>query len=207
MPDILRTGLSGLLAFQRALTTTGNNVANANTVGYSRQRVELAARKPEGFGYGFVGNGVDVATIRRVIDQFAINQSRSAESSLGRLDLYATYAGQLDDILGNPNSGLSSVIAGFFNAWQDVANDPASIPARQLLVGQAQTVANQFRSTATRLDAIDRDVNARVGSAVSEINTLAKSLAKLNEDILTAGAGVNQPPNDLLDQRDTLLND
>lgn len=205
MPDILRTGLSGLLAFQRALTTTGNNVANANTPGYSRQRVELVARRPEGFGYGFVGTGVDVTTIRRIVDQFAINQSRTADASFGRFDTYATYAEQVDNILGDPNTGLASGLSGFFNAWQDVANDPASLSARQLLVGQAQAIADRFRSTAQRLDAIGNDVNARIGATVRDINQYATAIAKLNEDILNAGAGVGQPPNDLLDQRDQVL--
>jgi len=204
MPDILRIGLSGLLAFQRALTTTGNNVANASTPGYSRQRVELSARRPEGFGYGFVGTGVDVTTIRRIIDQFAINQSRTADASLGRLDTYAAYAGQVDDILGDPSTGLSGSLSAFFNAWQDVASDPASLSARQVLLGQAQAVADRFRSTSARLDSIGTDVNARIGQTVRDVNQLASSVARLNEDILDA-AGVGQPPNDLLDQRDALI--
>lgn len=207
MPDILRTGLSGLLAFQRALTVTGNNIANASTPGYSRQRVELQARRPEGFGYGFVGTGVQINTISRVIDQFAINQARTADAAFGRFDTYATYATQLDNILGDPNTGIASGLSGFFNAWQDVANDPASLSARQGLVGQAQTVADRFRSAATRLDAIGDDVNARIGATVRDINHLAGALAQLNGDIVAAGAGVGQPPNDLLDQRDALLGD
>ncbi len=207
MPDILRTGLSGLLAFQRALATTGNNIANASTPGYSRQRAELVARRPEGFGYGFVGTGVEITTIRRVIDQFAINQARTADASFGRFDTYSTYATQLDNILGDPNTGIAKGLSGFFNAWQDVANDPASLSARQGLVGQAQTVADRFRSTAARLDAIGDDVNARIGGTVRDINQLATSIAKLNADILEARGGVGQPPNDLLDQRDKLLGD
>lgn len=207
MPDILRTGLSGLLAFQRALTVTGNNIANASTPGYSRQRVELQARRPEGFGYGFVGTGVQINTISRVIDQFAINQARTADAAFGRFDTYATYATQLDNILGDPNTGIASGLSGFFNAWQDVANDPASLSARQGLVGQAQTVADRFRSAATRLDAIGDDVNARIGSTVRDINHLAGAIALLNADIVAAAAGIGQPPNDLLDQRDALLGD
>ena len=204
MPDILRTGLSGLLAFQRALTTTGNNIANANTPGYSRQRVDLSARRPEGFGYGFVGTGVDVVTIRRIVDQFAINQSRTADSAFGRFDTFSNYATQVDNILGDPSTGLSSGLTTFFNAWQDVANDPASLSSRQALVSQAEAIADRFRSTASRLDTIASDVNARIGGAVRDINQLATSIASLNADILDA-AGVGQPPNDLIDQRDSLL--
>src|SRR5215510_8676931 len=186
MPDILQTGLSGLLAFQRALTTTGNNVANANTPGYSRQRVELVARQPQGYGFGYVGNGVDVTTIRRITDQLGINNLRASSSTLGQLDAFSSYATQIDNLLGDPNTGLASGLQGFFNAWQDVANDPASVPARQLLVSQAQTIADRFRTAAGRLDTIAKDVNSRIRADISDINSLATSIAQVNDDIVAA---------------------
>ena len=80
MADILRIGVSGLIAFQRALATTGHNIANANTDGYSRQITDLAARPPQGSGNGFVGNGVDVQSVRRLFDQFAVNNLRDRKS-------------------------------------------------------------------------------------------------------------------------------
>lgn len=206
MADILKTGLSGLLAFQRALSTTSNNVANANTEGYSRQRVELNTRPPEGFGFGFVGTGVDVSTIRRIVDQFSINQLRTANSSFGQLDTFNSFAGQVDDILGNSSTGIANGLQEFFNAWQDVANDPSSVPARQLLIAQAESLAQNFRTTDQRFNDLELDVNNRVTSAVSQINSLATSIAKLNGDIVSSSAGLHQPPNDLLDQRDTLIN-
>ena len=204
----MRTSLSGLLAFQRALATTSNNVANANTEGYSRQRVEIVSRTPEGFGNGFVGNGVDVRTIARSYDQFAVNQYRASTSLLGRLDGYAGIAGQVDDILGDSSNGLASGINSFFAAWQDVANSPSSITARQQLLAQAQNLGDQFRLTSQRLDQIEGDVNLRLQTRVADINRLTTSIARLNEDIEVALASFSdQPPNDLLDQRDQLVNE
>jgi len=208
MADIMRTSLSGLLAFQRALATTSNNVANANTEGYSRQRVEIVTRQPEGFGNGFVGAGVDVRTITRSYDQFAINQYRSSSSLLGRLDAYSGIAGQVDDILGDSSNGLANGINSFFSAWQDVANGPSSITARQLLLTQAQTLGDQFRLTSQRLDQLEVDINLRLQTSIADVNRLTASIAQLNEDIEIAMGSFNgQPPNDLLDQRDQLVND
>jgi len=208
MADIMRTSLSGLLAFQRALATTSNNVANANTEGYSRQRVEIVSRKPEGFGNGFVGAGVDVRTITRSYDQFAINQYRSSSSLLGRLDAYSGIASQVDNILGDSSNGLANGINSFFSAWQDVANSPSSITARQLLLTQAQSLGDQFRLTGRRLDQLEVDINQRLQTGIADINRLTESIARLNEDIEIAMGSFNgQPPNDLLDQRDQLVSD
>lgn len=205
MADILNTGLSGLLAFQRGLSVTANNVANASTEGYSRQRMELVSRTPEGFGFGFIGSGVEVATIRRIVDQFGINQLRTANSSLGQLDAFNSFAGQVDNVLGDPNTGIASGLQSFFSAWQDVANDPSSVPARQLLIAQAQSLADRFNSTDARLNDIDRDLNGRIRNTVTEINGLAKTIAQYNDDIVKSSAAAGQPPNDLLDQRDQAL--
>lgn len=206
MPDILATSTSALVAFQRALAVTGNNISNANTDGYSRQRIELAAREPQGFGYGFLGNGVDVTTVRRLMDQFAANTLRDSSTQLGQLTAFADFAARVDNVTGDTNAGLSASLQAFFNAWQTVANDPASITNRQVLLGQAQALADRFEQTSSRLEAIGDDVVVQIDSTVHEINSLALSIARLNEQITTAQAANNdQPPNDLLDARDQLL--
>ncbi|MGH8265592.1 MAG: flagellar hook-associated protein FlgK [Steroidobacterales bacterium] len=206
MPDILRTGLSGLIAFQRALATTGHNVANVATDGYSRQVTDFAARPPQGFGSGFVGAGVDVQSVRRVFDQYSVQNLRTATSNLGLSDTVANLAGQIDDIIGDPTTGIASGLQGFFNAWQDVANDPSSSSARQVLVSQGKALANRFSDASSRLDNIATNVNARIRADVNQINSLATQLAKLNADIVSAqGQFSGQPPNDLLDKRDTLI--
>jgi flagellar hook-associated protein 1 FlgK len=206
MVDLLSTGVSGLLAFQRGLATTSQNIANVATEGYSRQRVELAAREPAPYGSGFIGRGVDVTTVQRLFDQFALNQLRASNADLGRLTSYAELAGRVDQILADPEGGISAALQGFFSAWQDVASNPSSTTARQLLLSQAQALADRFRSVAAQFDQLEGDINGRLSIRVEEINSLAGSIAALNKQIETAAASVGgQPPNDLLDERDRLL--
>jgi flagellar hook-associated protein 1 len=206
MADILRIGLSGLLAFQRAIATTGHNIANVNTDGFSRQITDFATRPAQRFGNGFAGSGVDVLTVRRQFDQFAVQNLRTATSNSGLADSVATFAGEIDNILGSQSNGIASGLQDFFNAWQTVANDPASIPSRNVLVTQAQALVSRFADASTRLDNASAELNSRIVGDVNQVNSLASSLAKVNNDILSAsGAGGGQPPNDLLDKRDALL--
>jgi flagellar hook-associated protein 1 FlgK len=194
------------MAFQRAIATTGHNIANVGTDGYNRQVTDLAARPPQGFGNGFIGNGVDVQTVRRIFDQFAVQNLRTATSNSGLADTVANFASQIDDIFGDPIAGIATGLQNFFNAWQDVANNPASIPARQVLLSQAQALAGRFNDANTRLDSVATGLNSRIRSTTDQINSLASSLAALNGDIQrAAGAVGGQPPNDLLDQRDSLV--
>ena len=206
MADLLRIGLSGLIAFQRAIATTGHNVANVNTDGYSRQLTDLGARPPQGSAGGFAGNGVDVTGVRRLFDQFAVNNLRTANSNSGLAGSVATFAGQVDGILGDPATGIASGLQDFFNAWQDVANNPGSTSTRQVLVSQAQALASRFTDASTRLDDVATELNGRIRADVAQINDIATSLAKINGDIVQAsGSFGGQAPNDLLDKRDALI--
>jgi flagellar hook-associated protein 1 FlgK len=206
MPDILRTSTSALVAFQRALAVTGNNITNANTDGYSRQRVELASRPAEALGSGFVGNGVDVTTVRRYYDQFATTTLRDATTTLGEQSIYAEFAARVDNVTGDTNAGLSASMQAFFNAWQTVANDPASVTNRQLLLGQASALADRFQQLSSRLASIGADIAVQMRTQIEDVNSLATSIATLNEQITTGQASVGgQPANDLLDKRDELL--
>lgn len=206
MADLFQSGISALRTFQRAMAVTGNNVANSSTAGYSRQRVDLVSREPQGFGFGFVGNGVEVASIRRVFDQYSVGQLRTANSSLGELTSYNRFADQVDNVIGDPNTGISSGLNDFFNAWQNVANDPSSASARQLMVSQANSLAERFNSTDSRLNDLERDLNSSIRNTLTDINSITNSIAKLNDKIVQATGALGQPPNDLLDQRDTLVN-
>ncbi len=206
MADILGTGVSGLLAFQRALDTTSHNISNVGTDGYSRQRVEIGTRPAQPFGNGWVGQGAQAQTTRRMYDDFIASQARSSSSSFQHLDVYATNAGRLNDMFGDSDTGLTASLQKFVNALQGVANSPASIPARQVLLSEASTLKDRLQSYDARLSAMDNEVNSRLNSEVADVNSLAQGIAKLNNDIEvgTARAG-GQPPNDLLDQRDRLL--
>jgi flagellar hook-associated protein 1 FlgK len=204
--DMLSTAVSGLLAFQRNLSTIGHNISNVNTDGYSRQSVEMGTRTPIQSSNGFIGTGVDVNSVKRVYDQFVFDQVTVRNSSYNQLDTLQTMASGIDDLLASEDAGLSPVIQDFFNALQDVSNDPTSIPARQVLISQADSLANRFQSIDSRLTDMRDLVNNQLGSVTSEINGLASSIAELNASIvLETGSASGQPPNDLLDKRDLLI--
>ena len=140
MADLLNIGLSALLAQQRALTTTANNIANASTPGYSRQRVELTERTAERMGSDFVGTGVDVALTRRLSDDLLAEQLRTAAGGFHRAEAFVSLAESLDDMLAGTETGLTATLQAFANALQDVANDPSSTSSRQALLSEARNL-------------------------------------------------------------------
>lgn len=206
MANLFQIGISGLNVAQRSLATTGHNIANANTEGYSRQRVELSTRPPQGYSNGFMGKGVQVAAVSRLADQFLIGQVRNSLSNHGQMDAYYGFARQVDNLLADPQTGVGASLQEFFNALQGVANDPSSVPARQVLLSEAQVLTVRFNDLQARLQEIGQATNQRLSSTVEEINTLAESIARLNQDIVLAkGRAAGAPPNDLLDQRDRMV--
>jgi flagellar hook-associated protein 1 len=207
MADLLNTSISGLLAFQRALDTTSHNITNANTVGYSRQLPEFMTRQAQQSGSGWVGNGVDVTTIRRAYDNFLSSQARTSTSSYKQSSTYATQAERVNNLFGSSTTGLSASLQSFVNAVQSVADSPTSIPARQTLLSQAQSLTERLKSYDSSLRGLDAQVNASMESEANSITTLAQSLAQLNQQITSSAAQSGQPPNDLLDQRDHLIDE
>ncbi len=203
---LLDIGSSALLSYQRALDTIGHNVANVNTPGYSRQRVELVTRLPQLNSSGFIGAGVNIAAITRSYDQFLTNELRTGTSGYAESSTLASLANGLDNMLADQNSGLSPVLGSFFDAIQGVANDPTSVAARQALLGEAGSLVTRFQGLNDWLDTTRRSLGSRMDTNVQEINHLASSIASLNQQIIDAkGSAGGQPPNDLLDQRDQLV--
>jgi flagellar hook-associated protein 1 len=208
MADLLSTGVSGLLAFQRALDTTSHNISNVNTDGYSRQRVLIGTRPAQAYGNGYVGQGANVQTTQRVYDDFVAAQTRTSSSSLEHLDIYASNAERLNNMFGDSANGLSATLQRFVNAFQAVANAPTSIPARQVLLSEAGTLQQRLKFFDSRLDEIGSEINSRIKGEVAEVNSLAQGIARLNNEIAAGIARTGgQPPNDLLDQRDRLLDE
>jgi flagellar hook-associated protein 1 FlgK len=204
--DVLGTAISGLLASQRGLATTGHNVANVNTEGYSRQRLDLVTRPPQGSGNGFIGTGVQGANVRRVFDQFLTDQVRTGTTNFGRVDSFYEFSRQVDSLLGDPNGGLAPALQDFFDAVQQLAADPASVPARQVLLSEAEGLEQRFHTLDRRLQELERGVDDRLEVLTTEINALAQGVAKLNRDIVVAeGTAQGRPANDLRDQRDELV--
>lgn len=207
MADLMNTAVSGLLAFQRSLAVTGHNITNVNTEGYSRQNVEFTTRKPDSTGYGFVGTGVNITTVERMYDQFLADQVTSRTSTYNQLGTLDAMASQVDAMLADDSIGIGPAIQDFFNAVQDVANNPTSIPAREVLVSQANTLADRFQSLNQQLGDLRDNVNNQLDILSGDVTSIATSIAEVNSDIaLSTAQSGGQPPNDLLDQRDVLIN-
>lgn len=206
MADIFQTSISGMLAYQRALATTSHNISNVNTAGFSRQITSFDAREPQFFGGGYIGSGVEVGTIRRLVDQQRILEVRNNSSEFARLETFAGLSGRIDNLLADKHAGLAPAVQSFFSAVQTVATDPVSGTSRQVLLTEAQNLASRFQFFDSRMNQLESDVTARVKVQVAEINQYASSIARLNQDISIAlGRAQGEPPNDLMDQRDELL--
>jgi flagellar hook-associated protein 1 FlgK len=207
MAGFLSTGVSGLLAFQRALDVTSHNIANVGTDGYSRQRAEFMTRPAHPYGNGWVGSGVVVTTTKRLYDDVVAQQVRTASSSLGRFEAFGDQIERVNNLFSNTTTGLTATLQRFANALQDVANAPASSSARQVLLSEARGVAERFKSYDSQLVTLDNQVATQINAEVADISQIASSLADLNRQISDSFASSGQPPNDLLDQRDRLLDD
>lgn len=202
MTDLLRIGLSALLAQQRALATTSNNIANANTAGYSRQRVEMSERTAERMGNDAVGTGVQAGNTRRVTDDIIADQLRIAASGFNRADAFAGMAQALDDLLASDQTGLASTLQSFSNAVQGVANEPSSTSARQALLSDARNLISRFAMMDKRMSELGSEVSSRLAATTTEINSLGAGIADINGQILQAGTAASP---ELLDQRDRML--
>lgn len=205
MGNFLSTSVSGLLAFQRAIDATSQNISNVSTPGYSRQRVDLAARPAQMYANGWVGNGVQVNTTARVYDDMLADQVRVASSSFSSLDSYNTFMNRVNDMFSNTKTGLTPSLQKFANAMQDVANNPTNSSSRQVLLSEANGLTDRLKSYNTQLDELSKQIEGSITGEVSEVSTLSKGIANLNDQIAAAYARSGQPPNDLLDQRDLLL--
>jgi len=207
MSGLLATSLSGLLASQRAMETTQNNISNVNTDGYSRQRVELGTKPAQFTGDGYVGQGVNVTNISRSYDQFVNKQLSASTSAFNEVDRYKQLASGVDNLLGDSTTGMAPALNNFFSALSGVSSDPSAIPPRQVLLADADTVAQTFNTLGNRLENMRSQNNTDIGSKVDTINSIAASIADLNSQI-SANLGKTQglkQPNDLLDQQDALL--
>ncbi|MGY6277658.1 flagellar hook-associated protein FlgK [Methylomonas sp. MgM2] len=206
--SILNTALSGLAAFQRSLETTSNNISNVNTEGYSRQRAEYATRPEQFSGGNYIGTGVNVSNIARSYDQFITGQVRSSNSAFGEVDRFHSLSAQIDRLLAEESTSIAPAMKSFFDAVHEVADDPSSIPARQVMLSEAENMAAGFNTMNARFVEIRDQVNFDMGNMLQDLNSYAKEIADLNVKIVAdiGRARGEQMPNELLDQRDSLLN-
>ncbi|MFI4865496.1 MAG: flagellar hook-associated protein FlgK [Steroidobacterales bacterium] len=206
MSDMLNTSVSGLLAFQQELDTTSNNIANASTPGYSRERVNLVSVPGPYIRGVSIGNGVAVNGVQRIFNQTVASQVVSATSAYNQLNSFSSQAAQVDNLLGSTTNGLSSQLHSLVTALQTVANAPTSSASRQAFISQAQQLVGNLQSDDSSLQNLDLQANTQLTSDASQVTSLAQSIAALNKQIMADTSQSQQAPNSLLDQRNQLIN-
>lgn len=202
---ILNIGANALQANMVALQTIGNNIANANTVGYSRQNVVLQSVQGQYTSSGYVGKGVEVATIQRNYDAFLTRASNLASSNQAADTTRSNYLGQLSTIFQGGTNDIGQSINTMLNAFADVATTPTDITARTVALTQVSETSRQITAASQSLNDLQSNISQSVSQQITAVNTLAQQIASINAKIVLAQGG-GQPPNDLLDQRDQLVN-
>ncbi|OBZ07902.1 flagellar hook-associated protein FlgK [Bacillus sp. FJAT-27264] len=208
----IETAKRSLNTHTAALNTTGHNISNANTEGYSRQIVKMNASLPmEAYGFlrttaaGQMGTGVEFNSIERVRQSFLDDQYRNENSNLGNWNIRHDSLQKLESIMNEPSdTGLRKVLDNFWNAWSDLSKDPENITNRKIVKETTQALTDAMNQVNTQLDALTSDLTSNINLKVSETNSLLQTVADLNSNIIKL-EGLGQNPNDLRDQRDLAI--
>ncbi len=204
MSDLLSIGSSGVAAYQRALSTVSNNIANVGTEGYVRQETALAETMPRNAGRVYLGTGTAVVGIKRAYDAFLEQNLRNTTSEFTAQGPMVDYANRVIDIMGSDSIGLPSALDQFFASARSLSADPASSILRAQFLSDADGLAARFRELSTQIGSVDTETREAVTARIDGINTLAQQLATVNRKLGKHPILERQPP-DLLDQRDLLL--
>mgnify|MGYP001033716333 FL=1 len=207
MASVYNIGVSALKAAQAGISTTTHNIANANTPGYSRQEIVQGTQIAQNLGQGYFGSGAEVLGVKRQYSDFLGAQLNEAQTRSSNLSTQYDLAVQVSNLLGDANGGLGAALQDFFGAANTVANSPESLAARQTMIGSAQSLNNRIQTLDSRMTEIRNSLNGQISNSATLINSYAKQIAALNDNIVKAQAqsGSGQSPNDLLDQRDYLV--
>jgi flagellar hook-associated protein 1 FlgK len=201
MSNIFSIGLSGLQAAQIGIATTGENISNSTTAGYTVETPVYQESTGQYTSSGYIGSGVTTATVQRAYSQYLTTSLNNAQSTSSAYTASYNLATQLSNLVGSPTSGIATAITNFFSGLQNVSNSPSDTAARQTVLSDAQTLATQINAAGQQYDAMRQSVNTQLTSAVTQINSYTQQIANLNAQIQSASA-TGQQPNQLLDQRD-----
>jgi len=208
----LETSKRGLFTQQSALYTTGHNISNANTLGYSRQRVNMEATAGfPGVGLsagtmpGFLGTGVQAGSIQRIRDSFVDHQYRQESTKLGYWDTKSKAISQMEDVLNEPSHyGLQKSLSEFWSSLQALSTNPENSGAREVAIQRGIAVADSFNYMHKSLTEIQTNLGKEIGITTKEVNSILQQISELNEQIIKVEPN-GYMPNDLYDARDTLL--
>lgn len=198
--SLLNIGMSGLSAGHNSLVTTGNNIANVDTAGYSRQQTVQGTKGSIQYGNVFIGTGTTLADVRRVYNSYLDSQLRTATSLDSEAASYNAQATPLDATLSDSNTGLTGVLQKFFTSMQGVSTSATDDTSRQSVLTGAQALSARFNSIAKQLNDQNTNLNGSLGDMADQVNKLSTTIATLNQKISELSTGSSQP-NDLLDAR------
>lgn len=201
---LMSLGVRAMAANYAAMQTTGHNIANANTPGYSRQQAILATSQGQFTGSGFFGRGVDVVSVSRSHNEFLTRESANSQSLAAMDATRLSQLGRLENIFKTGESGLGYAATELFNAMVDLSSRPSDLATRQVVLARASDMAARFSEAGVTLDQTQAAVTSDLKSTVAEVNQLTKSIAVANQRI-AALRGSGQPANDVLDERDRLI--
>lgn len=207
LPNVMNTGRSGMMASKAGIATTGHNIANSTTEGYSRQRVQQTTDVPRhGVGSkGLVGQGTLVDRVERVNDRYLEKHLRNAGREVAYGEEKDTMLRQVESIFNEMGGdGLNRVMTKFFNEFRKLSNDPDNEAVRQSVREGAQAMVNDFKRLRSAVDEVRRHIDSRIENGVKEVNAMADEIRSLNTQIKEYEIG-GASPNDLLDKRDLIL--
>ncbi|MFO7707945.1 MAG: flagellar hook-associated protein FlgK [Desulfobacterales bacterium] len=203
---LLSIGTGALLSQQRAINVTGNNIANVNTPGYSRQRVGMETNIPAPSPIGTVGFGVRTTTVERIYDRFLGVQLDQENANLGNWEAQKGMLERVEVVFDETAGyGLNQALSQFWAGWQDLAMNPSGGVERLVLAGAGQSLAESIRRKYADLEQVRRDIDASLAAGVEAINRLTASIADLNEKIARIEVGGTETANDYRDSRDLAL--
>ncbi|WML35507.1 flagellar hook-associated protein FlgK [Clostridium sp. OS1-26] len=202
----------GLFAQQKAIDTTSHNIANANTEGYSRQRVTLQTSRPfpmpsinNAVGPGQMGTGVDVKSVDRIRDSFLDYQVRVEMGVNGQFSGRDKFLSEIENIMNEPtDTGISSLIGKFFDSWNTLGTSASKSNAKSIVAQQSLALANELNHTYTELESLKKNTQTVIKDTVFDINSILKQVNQINQQIAQVKVAGNNP-NDLMDRRDLLL--
>ncbi|OQP31318.1 MULTISPECIES: flagellar hook-associated protein FlgK [Pantoea] len=206
MSSIINSAMSGLSAAQAALSTTSNNITNYTVAGYSRQTILLSQANSTLQGSSYYGNGASITGVQREYDEFITAQLRGSSATYSAANTQYSQISNIDDLLSTSTTSLSTSIQSFFTNLQNVVSNADDPSARQSMLSYAQGLVNQFQTTSQYLTNMQSSVNTDIASNVDQINTYTSQIADLNKQIAKLSTADGAQPNDLLDQRDQLVN-
>ena len=204
MSTLVNIGARAMFANQAALQVIGNNIANVNTVGYSRQQIEVATSVSQFTGAGYFGKGVDVKTVSRAHNEF-LNREVTVSRAQNTADAARlNQLQQLEKLFPLGETGMGHAVNQFVNSFVDVASQPQDAASRRVVLSRAEEVSARFNSAGEQLNAMQSDISQDLRNSVAKVNDMAQRFAGLNAQIIGV-QGTGHVPNDLMDQRDQLL--